>query len=165
MDEKNPPSEGSGLPLQGPHWHRGPGAEPAEWVPLRLRLQPGGQSVELPSQNVLIGRHTDADVRLPLPDVSRRHCRCFWADGLWQIVDLNSLNGIYVNGQRVQQADLHHGDVIGIGGFAFEVDLSAADPNDAVRTRQVENGADLLQSLAELLKPPEGPEGGHRLAS
>jgi hypothetical protein len=129
MEEKNQPTEAGGLPLQGPHWHRGQGAEPPDaFVPLRLRLQPGGQTVELTTPNVVLGRHTDADVRLPLPDVSRRHCRCFFADGSWQIVDLNSLNGVYLNGERVHQADLHHGDVIGIGGFCFEVDLTVAEP-------------------------------------
>ena len=132
MEEKNQPAEASGLPLQGPHWHRGQGADlPPTFLPLRLRLQPGGQTVELTTPNAVIGRHTDADLRLPLPDVSRRHCRCFFADGSWQIVDLNSLNGIYVNGERVQQADLHHGDVLGIGGFTFEVDLTVLEPRSS----------------------------------
>jgi pSer/pThr/pTyr-binding forkhead associated (FHA) protein len=147
MEEKNQPAEASGLPLQGPHWHRGQGSDrPETFVPLRLRLQPGGQTVELTTPNAVIGRHTDVDLRLPLPDVSRRHCRCFFADGLWQIVDLNSLNGIYVNGERVQQADLHQGDIIGIGGFSFEVDLTAGESS-------------LPESHTELLRPPgAGPE-------
>lgn len=166
MDENKTPTDAGGLPLQGPHWHRtqGPGT-PVAFVPLRLRLQPGGQSVELTTPNALIGRHTDADLRLPLPDVSRRHCRCFFADGLWQIIDLNSLNGIYLNGDRVQQADLHQGDVIGIGGFSFEVDLTGAALTVDQRGDAAENGESLLRSIADVLKPPRDDDPERRLAS
>jgi pSer/pThr/pTyr-binding forkhead associated (FHA) protein len=74
---------------------------------------------------MVIGRHTGADVRLPLPDVSRRHCRCLFIDGTWHILDLNSLNGVWVNERPVQQAVLRQGDNVHIGGFTFTVDLSA----------------------------------------
>lgn len=121
--------------LQGPHWHR-----TDEFAPMRLVLQPGGQAIELLRADVLIGRHTDADVRLPLPDVSRRHCRCVYSDGMWHITDLDSLNGIYINGVRVQQADLHQGDQVLIGGFTFEVDL-----NGEVQAKEV------LQRIADAL--------------
>jgi pSer/pThr/pTyr-binding forkhead associated (FHA) protein len=72
---------------------------------------------------MLIGRHSDADVRLSLPDVSRRHCRLVFAASRWQIFDLNSLNGVFVNGDRVQQATLDDGDIIRIGGLTFQVEL------------------------------------------
>jgi pSer/pThr/pTyr-binding forkhead associated (FHA) protein len=126
MDENSKPAEAAGLPLQGPHWHRsGPATElPPAFVPLRLVLQPGGQTVELPHPDMVLGRHTDADLRLPLPDVSRRHCRCVFRDGAWEVQDLNSLNGTYVNGERVQQAPLRKRDRLVIGGFTFEVDLA-----------------------------------------
>ena len=72
---------------------------------------------------MVLGRHSEADVRLPLPDVSRRHCRFVFSAGHWRVIDLGSLNGIYVNGEPVQQAELHHSDTLRIGGFVFEVDL------------------------------------------
>jgi pSer/pThr/pTyr-binding forkhead associated (FHA) protein len=73
-----------------------------------------------------IGRHSDCDVRLPLPDVSRRHCRLEFTPAGWQVIDLNSLNGIQVNGEQVLQAPLEQGDLLRIGGFTFQVDLSPA---------------------------------------
>src|SRR5262245_37693817 len=97
---------------------------PPAFVPLRLTLRPGGASVLADKPDVLIGRHTDADLRLPLPDVSRRHCRLVFVEGHWQVIDLNSLNGVHVNGEQVLQAGLEHGDVLKIGGFTFVVDLS-----------------------------------------
>jgi pSer/pThr/pTyr-binding forkhead associated (FHA) protein len=90
---------------------------------LRLLLQPGGTVVELNHPDLLLGRHSQADVRLPLPDVSRRHCRFQYVNGSWHVLDLNSLNGVFVNDQRVEQAVLCQGDHIRIGGFTFVVDL------------------------------------------
>jgi pSer/pThr/pTyr-binding forkhead associated (FHA) protein len=85
---------------------------------------------------MLVGRHSGADVRLPLPDVSRRHCRCLFIDGTWHVLDLNSLNGLWVNDEPVQQAVMRQGDQVRIGGFTFTVDLSArqADPVTEIET-------------------------------
>ncbi|MFO0841846.1 MAG: FHA domain-containing protein [Gemmataceae bacterium] len=99
---------------------------PAGFAPMRLVLQPSGAAVEVARPDVLVGRHTEADIRLPLPDVSRRHCRLVFADGGWQVIDLNSLNGIQVNGEQVLQAPLDQGDLLRIGGFTFLVELTPA---------------------------------------
>jgi pSer/pThr/pTyr-binding forkhead associated (FHA) protein len=126
-------AEANGQPVQG--------APP--FCPLRLVLQPGGASVDVSRPTMLIGRHTDCDVRLPLPDVSRRHCRLEFVEGAWQVVDLNSLNGIHVNGKQVLQAPLEQGDLLRIGSFTFRVDLApgeAATSNDPVQS--------ILQTLA-----------------
>ncbi|NJN37217.1 MAG: FHA domain-containing protein [Nitrospiraceae bacterium] len=34
--------------------------------------------------DMIVGRHTECDIRLPLPDVSRRHCRLQFVEGCWQ---------------------------------------------------------------------------------
>jgi predicted component of type VI protein secretion system len=94
--------------------------------PLRLVLQPSGMALEVDKPEAVIGRHTDADVRLPLPDVSRRHCKLAFTGAGWQVIDLNSLNGIQVNGEQVLQAPLEHGDTLRVGGFTFSIDLSGA---------------------------------------
>jgi pSer/pThr/pTyr-binding forkhead associated (FHA) protein len=104
------------LPLHGP----GPGA-----APLRLCLRPGRFAVEVMRSGTVFGRHSSADVRLPLPDVSRRHCRFVCEFGRWQVLDLDSLNGVFVNGAPVRQAELHDGDQLRIGGFVFDVELPA----------------------------------------
>ena len=93
---------------------------------LRLVLQPGGMVVELTQADTLIGRHSAADIRLPLPDVSRRHCRIVRSAGRWRVVDLNSLNGVYLNEESVQEAELRDGDRLRVGGFTFAVELPAA---------------------------------------
>jgi predicted component of type VI protein secretion system len=117
-------------PAEGP-----PGAArdqaSANFVPLRLVLQPTGAAIDLTRPDMLVGRHSEADIRLPLPDVSRRHCRFLWAEGCWQVIDLNSLNGVFVNDEKVRQAHLQQGDRVRIGGFTFTVDLPVPDDAEA----------------------------------
>jgi pSer/pThr/pTyr-binding forkhead associated (FHA) protein len=112
--------------------------QPERFAPLRLVLQPSGMALEVGRPVVVIGRHSEADVRLPLPDVSRRHCKLVFSEAGWEIIDLNSLNGIRVNTERVMRAFLAQGDMVQIGGFTFVVDLSepaaALGPNGHVRS-------------------------------
>jgi len=107
-----------------------PNAElPLTFTPLTLMLVPTGMTVELTKADQMLGRHSSADVRLPLPDVSRRHCRFVYSEGCWQVIDLDSLNGVFVNNQRVRQTVIHNGDRIRIGSFVFEASL----PRDSRR--------------------------------
>jgi pSer/pThr/pTyr-binding forkhead associated (FHA) protein len=122
--------------------------------------------VDLTRPELVIGRHTDADVRLPLPDVSRRHCRFVFADQRWHVFDLNSLNGVYVNGERVTQAELHDQDVVRIGSYYFEVHLEAAANTirlDAPSPTQTPLVFERFQTL--LPQAPECSEPQKRLAS
>jgi pSer/pThr/pTyr-binding forkhead associated (FHA) protein len=112
-------------------------APPPEFVPLWLVLEGGGGArVELRRTDNLIGRHSEADVRLPLPDVSRRHCRFVWSLAGWQVIDLDSLNGVFVNDVKVRQAGLRPGDLVRLGGFTFRVELGAKTDagRDALQT-------------------------------
>lgn len=123
-------------------------------VPLRLLLQPHGLVVELNRCETVAGRHTEADLRLPLPDVSRRHCRFLYAEEHWQVIDLNSMNGVFVNDERVQQAVLRHHDTLRIGSFTFQVDLRSGE-----LTVPMARASDkVIQSIAEAL-PAGEPRG------
>jgi len=90
---------------------------------MRLVLQPSGLVLEVNEPDVVVGRHSEAGLRLPLADVSRRHCRLTFKDGSWHVADLNSLNGVQVNGEAVLEATLEHGDTLRIGGFSFAVEV------------------------------------------
>jgi pSer/pThr/pTyr-binding forkhead associated (FHA) protein len=134
MDDCKKPHEAVGLPVQGPHRHPGRGSDV---TPLRLILAPSGMTVDLTRAEVVVGRHSDADVRLPLPDVSRRHCRFTFHDGVWRVFDLNSLNGLFVNGDRVADSVIQNGDSVRIGGFTFRVQypVECGEHSDSVLRR------------------------------
>ena len=149
MNETKQPAKGGALPLQGRHYSRPLCREetPSDFIPLKLVVQPGGPVVELTRPDMLMGRHSEVDVRLPSADVSRRHCRFLFADHTWQIIDLDSLNGVFVNGDRVQHATLRDRDIVTIGCFRFEVALcgSAAAAGDS------QNFDEVIHRIAEAL--------------
>jgi hypothetical protein len=126
--------------LQGPHRDF---AEivPPDFFPLRLMLQPAGPCVELVHPDTLVGRHSDADVRLTSPDVSRRHCRIVFEDGHWKIIDLNSLNGVYVNDERMHEATVYDGDSIRVGPLTFTAQIGASQSREETK---------ILPRLAEM---------------
>ncbi len=71
----------------------------------------------------ILGRREDCDLRIPLSDVSRKHCR-FLRDGdVIRVEDLGSANGTYHNGQRVQEAELAPGDTIQVGPVMFCIQI------------------------------------------
>ena len=63
-----------------------------------------------------IGRATGADFIVDAPLVSRVHCRVTARpDGQLEVQDLDSTNGTYVNGERIQTARLGPGDRLQVG--------------------------------------------------
>ncbi len=71
----------------------------------------------------VIGRREDCDLRIPLSEVSRKHCRFIKDGDSIRIEDLGSSNGSYHNGQRVQEAMLSPGDTIQIGPVVFCIQI------------------------------------------
>ena len=66
---------------------------------------------------VTVGRDSRADILLDDSTVSRSHAVFIRANGIFTVVDSGSLNGTYVNRQRVERAQLKNGDEIMIGKF------------------------------------------------
>src|ERR671918_344039 len=63
------------------------------------------------------GRHPESDIFLDDVTVSRRHAEVRRKDGRYEIHDMGSLNGTYVNRDRVESTQLANGDEIQIGKF------------------------------------------------
>ena len=59
--------------------------------------------IELGKDEVIIGRVPDCDLQLLVENVSRKHARILYANEEYQIEDLNSTNGVYVNGIKVEK--------------------------------------------------------------
>lgn len=55
---------------------------------------------------VTLGRGADCGFRIEHASVSRAHARLDWRDGRWHLADLDSKNGLFVDGQRVDSTEL-----------------------------------------------------------
>jgi FhaA, N-terminal domain/FHA domain len=100
-----------------------PAAQPTEAAsPVELGVQReiavlvwDGQRHEISKRRVVIGRSRDADVRVDDPNVSRRHVELQQEGATWWLVDLDSTNGIEVDGRRVKRLKLEDGARFTIG--------------------------------------------------
>lgn len=100
----------------------------------------GGRSFIMPSMRVLIGRSADCHFRIPVMSVSRRHCELFIEDGKLYMHDLDSRNGTFVNGVRMENSVLRAGDFIRIGPVLFGIQIDGIPgrlvPSDFVVTEE-----------------------------
>ena len=88
-----------------------------------------------------MGRHQDNDLVLADGQVSRRHARVVWEQGLSgpYVGDEGSTNGIYVKGRRVKEHILHHEDVVTIGEHQLRfliVDAKRSTPPVTPETKE-----------------------------
>lgn len=85
-----------------------------------LIVRSGAQSgarFTLVGQSTRLGRHPDSEISLDDITVSRRHAEIRFQNGRYELFDAGSLNGTYLNQQRVDQTPLQHGDELQIGKF------------------------------------------------
>ena len=109
----------------------------------------GEQTYVLSADEVLIGRRSDADIIFSSPYVSRHHAKFLKGKRGYSIVDLPNTPGTYVNGNRVQQQELNHGDRICLGRDRVELCYLTREEDSAVAA--IGSEADLLEkSFANL---------------
>ncbi len=111
----------------------------------------GGDAIPLVRPTMKIGRRESCDICLRFPNISSMHCELsLKPEGYWVVRDLNSLNGIKVNGQRLRFRPLRPGDRITIGKreytIQYELPLTSQKALDAILT---EDENILGQSLME----------------
>jgi len=128
----------------------------------RARLQVIGEKgapMEYPLQDraVFVGRTDDNDIVLNDSSVSRRHAKIVKAGEEYSLSDLGSHNGTVLNGTFVQNAPLHDGDQIKIGGYRLTFYLGEdRDPTSAltVTLRPGKEWAGTLQQVI-MSRPPD----------
>jgi pSer/pThr/pTyr-binding forkhead associated (FHA) protein len=97
-----------------------------------------GRVFELPPlQEIAVGRAVDNDLVLDDPSLSRKHARLRrLGGGRLEVEDTHSANGTYVNGRKVDRAQLVPGDTLRFGELMFRIDgggLMPPGPPDVVR--------------------------------
>ena len=78
---------------------------------------------DLRREVTVIGRKEDCDLRIPLQEISRKHCEVSVARGAVSVKDLGSANGTYVNDERVTEQSLSPGDRLAVGPVVFTVQV------------------------------------------
>ncbi|WP_149823486.1 FhaA domain-containing protein [Streptomyces tailanensis] len=107
------PPPGGGRPGSAPYLQRA-GAAPAAGGRTRYWIEINGTRHQISRPTLVLGRSTEADVRIDDPGVSRRHCEIRTGTPS-TIQDLGSTNGIVVDGQHTTRATLRDGSRIVVG--------------------------------------------------
>ena len=95
-----------------------------------LAYDEGGETkiVSLTREWTRVGRSLAADVRFDDPTVSRRHALVVRQPDGVRVMDDRSLNGVFVNGERVEWSSLKDGDEILVGRYRLFFLVAAATP-------------------------------------
>jgi len=94
-------------------------------VPRLWRTMPTVErKLVLDQPSTTAGRHPDSDIFLDDITVSRRHAVFEHRDGAYVLRDVGSLNGTYVNRERVEEQPLRSGDELQIGRYILTFLLS-----------------------------------------
>lgn len=91
----------------------------------------GVREFELLDAEIHIGRELDNTLRLPDPSISRHHCVIRKVGAGFEIQDLQSSNGVLLNGSRVQSSPLRDGDRVTLGQIQLTF-VSPAEPGATV---------------------------------
>ncbi len=98
-----------------------------------------GTTYRLGQRNLTIGRDPGNLIQLVDDKVSRRHAMVRWDGEGYTLIDLNSRNGVQIDGQRVHKYPLSIGDLFTVGNTVLEVLDDQALDADAVLGRKVVN--------------------------
>ncbi len=134
-------------------------------MPSRLIALTGplrGQSYPLSSPEMSLGRHRSNSLMIPDLAVSRHHCRLLSTAAGWQLQDLDSRDGTFVNGRPVREVLLYPGDLILISNstLVFAVDDEPPVPAGSAAVELADLDVDAATAIrfavAEAARPDPG---------
>jgi transcriptional regulator with GAF, ATPase, and Fis domain len=97
-----------------------------------------------------IGRNADAGFRIDHPSISRKHARLVWENDRWHVHDEGSKNGSFVDGERIDAAELGEQRWFRLGDVLCEFSMLSDQAADSLEGRLVEKRANsrfLVQGL------------------
>lgn len=92
------------------------------------------KEVPVAGKEVSIGRSPDNGIVIDNPAVSNKHARVYNEEGRLMLEDFGSLNGTFVNGQRVKMISLKNGDAVNVGKHTIVVSEGADTANSSSST-------------------------------
>ena len=122
--------------------------QPEVWANLIL---PDGSELPVTHWENIIGRHSQSDLVIDLPYISKNHAVLTrYDDGSWTITDTDSSGGVTVNGEPVQIYALMEGDVIGLNGVEVRLEPTSEE-QERTKSQVRRSGATLAGSAGNLL--------------
>jgi hypothetical protein len=94
-------------------------------------MQPvgGGDPIPLTKVEMVIGRRPACDIRLDYENISGKHCKLRFLNGIWMVKDLGSTNGTTVNGTPIaSEQSVMPDEELGIAGHVYTLEYEPAGP-------------------------------------
>ena len=146
-----------------------------------LRPVGGGDPVEIAKPELSIGRRPTNDIMLDFENVSSKHCVLRMINGVWNVRDVGSTNGTFLNGSRISnEQTVMPDDELGIASHLFKIDYEpsgqAAIAASSLFDEELAEARGKKTSLLELAglvdedkprrsRPAKAPEKIERLAA
>lgn len=144
----------------GPMTNPGVADEWVHYLVVAEGLEPG-RMIELPAHALTLGRQAPADVVLRDVEISRTHCRLQLVRDFVAVTDLNSTNGTFVDGTRVDGAAiLHQGSTLRLGSQLLRYERRSRREVD--QNRQFDRSLERASQYILSLLPPPITEGSIR---
>jgi len=124
-------------------------------MPALLKPLRGGRSIVLDKPIILVGRHPDCDIVLTdSGKLSRKHCCIALVDDRVIVRDLDSMNGVWLNGSRIQDSvEVKSGDTVAIGDVPFQLVRRVGGSDPVVENRRAPSRDDHTAADSELMEP------------
>jgi adenylate cyclase len=122
----------------------------------------GGDPIPLERAVLTIGRRETCDICMRFPNISGTHCELSFCEGFWHIRDLNSTNGVKVNGLRIMERTLQPHDEVIIGQRKYTIEYDLPEGQDVLAEVQEDIMSQSLLEKAGLERPR--PERARRSA-
>ncbi|MBN1809284.1 MAG: FHA domain-containing protein [Planctomycetes bacterium] len=97
-----------------------------------------GREITLPEEGEIVIGRALGDVNFPDGRLSRKHCAIYKSPAGYVVKDMNSTNGVFVNGMRVSETILEEGDKIRLGYTVLEFEDGGGLPGIDVFALEVE---------------------------
>jgi len=88
----------------------------------------GGDAIPLVKESLVVGRRESCDIVLRFANVSGQHCQLSLESGYWFVQDMNSQNGVKVNGSRVIRKVLKPGDLLSMARHKYTIQYTPEGP-------------------------------------
>jgi len=93
----------------------------------RLISERSGRTIPLTEKRLVIGRRKTCHIVLPYREVSAHHCQMYVVEGFWFVKDLDSGNGIRINGKPVKRGRMDPGDTLTVAKYNYRIEYAPVE--------------------------------------